>query len=268
VVSRVAGAVALVVVTVFAAAKALHLDVGTGLEIVGGGHGDTREPRFLKALGKDAPSYTEFARMGGAADPHTRRSQKLPLHIKNVMVCIDRTKVLTLSMPNKLRGYVEDQLRWLHDPTRYDEERTYIGRHPQTSNIRLSPKDCDELVRAGKLKYAYPPEHGLGGARAFSVVEIEKSRRRPIWEPFYNDCMRRVPTVHFRTLGDRRRIIAKYKYSAQFDFASYYDQLAMNPEVQAYLGGFTKNGHWLQPQTLPMGFRASCAVAQAITWAH
>ena len=79
--------------------------------------------------------------------------------------------------------------------------------------------------------------------------------------------MQRVPTVHFATPDQRHEILAGSRFAAQFDFASYYDQFKLAPEVRPYLGARTRDGRWLQPCTLPMGFRSSCAPAQAVTWA-
>lgn len=122
-------------------------------------------------------------------------------------------------------------------------------------------------------KYKEEPEP-LSWARVFSVPEWAKSRRRPICEPLVNDYFtdERIPTVRFLTADERRQLIAKkVKETGRcvakcYDFASYYDQLGLGKEVARYFCVKSGGKTW-SAQTIPMGFRPSCAVAQALTWA-
>ena len=232
--------------------------------VLGGGYREERRPHFIKCLGSEAPSSTEFFRLAGKSNYRDRRANGLPLHSKPVTGSVDLQRVRTWPLPMDLKRLVTNNLRWLDDPSIYYEYLS-SGTARSQSKLRYSPKDLDILLRTGKIRVACPPL-AFGGARGFTVIEAEKHRRRPIYEPYVNDLFRRVPTVRFMSAEQRHKILAKGKYAAAFDFSAWYDQLGIDPQIGAFLAA-NQGSKWFAPTTLPMGFRPSCATAQSVTWA-
>ncbi len=173
----------------------------------------------------------------------------------------------------KLRDFVKDAVRWLNDVALYEKlllRKTANAReHPTPS--KLSKEDHEIMAKLSKYKEEPRPR---SFAEVFAVPEWAKMRRRPICEPFINDKFTReeTPTVRFRTAEERRQLIAEKLRTTPdcvakcYDFASYYDQLRLHPEVSRFFCTRSGGKTW-SAQTIPMGFRPSCAVAQAITWA-
>lgn len=221
---------------------------------------ETRSPKFIRNLGFDAPTSSEFARMGGQKP---RKNGVLPLHIKNVVGNADWRNILKLDCSPVLRKLAAESFRYLWDPTVFPKTSP-TARPPESSAVKLPKDDVDKLIAAQKIRIATPNGTERGG-KLFAVAELEKQRRRPIWEPFINDSFDDVPTVRFKSLNERRRTIEGSKYAIQFDFAAYYDQFAIEESVARILG-IRRGEEALLPATLPMGFRPSCQVAQAATW--
>jgi len=244
--------------TMVVASKTLEGPTGGGTTTVSN---EERVPRFLHHLGSEAPPSREFLRMGGRKIP-----QGTPLHAKSVIGRIDVGKVKTLPMPPKLRELVSANLRWLDDDSLYlalsDKER----RHLDESRLKYSAADLRKLLNLKKLEIT-ENKYRRGGARSFCVYEAEKSRRRPIWEPYLNDAFTSVPTVEFLRAHERREIIGRYNFGLLYDFASFYDQMSLHERVRDFHAGRLASGEYVRPTTLPMGFRPACAVAQAICWA-
>ena len=161
------------------------------------------------------------------------------------------------------------------EPRDRDQGTTREKRDPtKPTNSRLSRNDMEIMERL--KKYQEEPQV-KAWARVFSVPEWAKQRRRPICEPLLNDYFNGdVPTVRFRTPEQRRILIANIRdklerkglktYAMCFDFAAYYDQLPLTEEVSKFFGVRSGGKSWTA-RTIPMGFRPSCATAQACTWA-
>lgn len=99
--------------------------------------------------------------------------------------------------------------------------------------------------------------------KAFSVPEWAKERRRPIFWPDINTSIdRSLLLKDFIPLRrEVRQKVAESKWSIQYDFASWYDQLPLHPEISPF---FSVNGSTCLG-SLPMGFRPSAEVAQLVS---
>jgi hypothetical protein len=207
-------------------------------------------------------------------------SSHLPLHAKEVTGNLRVDKVIQMAR-GKLRAFVEESARWLNDVARYEQlmknaTNNKDKRDPaKPTNSRLSRQDMEIMEKL--KKYEEEPDV-KAWARVFSVPEWAKKRRRPICEPILNDYFdeKAIPTVRFRTPEQRRAIIARIRDHLRakglqtvakcYDFAAYYDQLPLSKDVAKYFGVRSGGKSWTA-RTIPMGFRPSCAVAQAFTWA-
>jgi hypothetical protein len=207
-------------------------------------------------------------------------SSHLPLHAKEVTGNLRVDKVIQMAR-GKLRAFVEESARWLNDVARYEQlmknaTNNKDKRDPaKPTNSRLSRQDMEIMEKL--KKYEEEPDV-KAWARVFSVPEWAKKRRRPICEPILNDYFdeKAIPTVRFRTPEQQRAIIARIRDHLRakglqtvakcYDFAAYYDQLPLSKDVAKYFGVRSGGKSWTA-RTIPMGFRPSCAVAQAFTWA-
>lgn len=124
--------------------------------------------------------------------------------------------------------------------------------------------DLRKIAVAGTTPVAF--------CNAFSCLEEkeEGERRRPIFEPLINDILAKSSDPIFETTTrytpkeDIRRFVFENACAAQFDFAAWFDQFSLAPQIRKFFGVATSTGdHELC--VLPMGFRPSCQVAQATT---
>jgi hypothetical protein len=67
------------------------------------------------------------------------------------------------------------------------------------------------------------------------------------------------------TSREVREKVRRKKFAVLFDFSAWYDQLLMMPAVRRFFGITTPSGS-ATLKAIPMGFKASCHVAQSITW--
>jgi hypothetical protein len=107
------------------------------------------------------------------------------------------------------------------------------------------------------------------GSNIFAIPEWAKvpPRRRVIAEPLLNDRMLQsdFDKVQLPTRKWIRERMATAKFFCQLDAAAYFDQFGLTPEVASFFGFRTSDGRCWRQRTLPMGFRASCLVAQRVS---
>jgi len=230
---------------------------------------ENRKPRFLQYLGKEMPPAKDLARwLGEYVD-----SRGWPLHLKpkaNGAVKLDQLQDLELT-PER-RKEMEEAIRWLHATTPYENllaNKQGVTRNLQQTVIRLGKDDMHSCLASGKFDLARPEDCPRAvGARIFARAEHNKTRRRPLNEPYINDAFQERPGVKLPTADDVGVEVRRFKGGAAclLDFASWYDQLPLAESVRQYFGAMYQN-MIVVPQTLPMGFRMSCRIAQHITTA-
>ena len=90
------------------------------------------------------------------------------------------------------------------------------------------------MIQAGKLVAAPPDQLVRSGCRGFTVAEPAKKRFRPIFVPRNNSVIKKsgLPPLKYPSRRERRTEIAGKKFIATFDFAAWYDQLELSPEVR------------------------------------
>jgi hypothetical protein len=176
-----------------------------------------------------------------------------------------------LKQPAATRDALIDATRWLRPGTVYDTiqaalEKTSLRRQKTAlddDDLQII-FDLRKIVRADTSPVAF--------CNAFAVTEEkeEGERRRPIFEPLINDILAEstepilASTTRYTPKEDIRRFVYETECAAQFDFAAWFDQFQLHPEIRRFFGIQTRDGdHVLS--VLPMGFRPSCQVAQATT---
>lgn len=190
--------------------------------------------------------------------PSTADASSFPLHVKDVAGSVDYDAVLNLPVTDpEILNHLRIALRWVRDITMYTNRRLPpYRRYPP----RLTDEHMATLRKYGKFVIVSHPRCGV---KAFFVIEWAKKRLRSIFAPDINAVISkdelqasRLPLRPFV-----RSIVAEYLWMLQFDFASFYDQLPVAPEIQPL---FSVVGRECLAN-LPMGFRAAVEVAQAIS---
>ena len=72
------------------------------------------------------------------------------------------------------------------------------------------------------------------GSNIFTVIELAKSRRCLIFEPYINDLIEGSDLLGIKLPTKLRvRQMAKMRYFVQFDASAFFDQFPLSPEVIA-----------------------------------
>lgn len=132
---------------------------------------------------------------------------------------------------------------------------------------------ADTLTMLGKKFDICGADEPLSYCNAWARIEKEGARRRPLFEPLLNDQFVRdgsgngdMDYLRQSTTAEIRSRVRQHRFALLFDFASWYDQLALSEAVRRYFGIRLPNGQTAMLKSLPMGFRPSCNVAQSVTW--
>lgn len=157
--------------------------------------------------------------------------------------------------------------RWLEDVELYEE---LYGRW-QASTRRRSPVSTavtnEDLLILRKLRLEEGGKDVRSFVNFFFRDEIAKARRRILEEPILNDVITKDDLQYTRaaTKATIRKQVGAARWSCQFDFKSWYDQIPLSPEIRKFFGVVLR-GKTYRLKSLPMGGRQSCEVAQAVTW--
>lgn len=179
-----------------------------------------------------------------------------PLHVKNVPT-LNVAEVLRFEhLPHALRQQLEHAHRYAFDASLYPRKEC------TPLKAKFSESDIELMLSVGKIRVFDRSRVSLGTVKAFTVPS--KNRRRPIFEPLSNHLLREAPPrLHYPSRLFRRR---PHRFALQFDFAAYFDQLALSPDLEPYFT-FACNGEVYCLTRMPMGSTASPALAQSVTWA-
>lgn len=185
-----------------------------------------------------------------------RKFDHLPLHVKPVAGSVNYDAVLALPQCARGKDNLTRVLRWVRDRSFYDRITLPAFRryHP-----RFSTDDLTKLRQANKFTFSRP----RCGVKAFCVPEWSKERRRPIFWPDLNESIPKDMLMKgIIPLRDEvRQKVSDSRWSVQFDFASWYDQLPLAADISPL---FSVNGTTCL-SSLPMGFRPSAEVAQIVS---
>ncbi len=169
-------------------------------------------------------------------------------------------EVLKLEFSDEsLRDHILNALKWVRD------ERVYSGRPlPPVHFPRITMSDEDMAAMARGGKFAALREPAVCCVDLFWVLEINKKRRRPIANPAMNDHVSKLELQASHGLPDTARVRAAMDaadFMIQSDFAAFYDQLPLAETVRKYFAIDADRAL----TAVPMGFRASVEVANAIS---
>lgn len=189
-----------------------------------------------------------------------RRPEQLPLHAKPVTASVDPAALLDLPAPQPVKDALRRELRWLSDPSLYEGLLARQKAPPRHCRCTLRADDI-EILRGLERYEDIDPTAARSFCNAFTRKELAKLRRRHLLEPVLNDVMRRedfgaIELPHHPAI---RKEIGHWH--VQLDAASFFDQFQLSAAVRPFF--CVRHGHeTLAYRTLPMGFRASCSIAQ------
>ncbi|MBS1986335.1 hypothetical protein JST99_00170, partial [Candidatus Dependentiae bacterium] len=225
-----------------------------------GGLSSVSVAQRLRGLGLKVPDWEVFS----------GRTRKLPvsapLHLKkNVVGMLQLDELPRLQSEEDLRTEMLEALQWLSHSKWYTE----IERFPVRRNgtCRLTAEDIQIMLAAKKFDIL--DEEAQAMCNSFTVVESKEDgyRRRPISEPVINDAiaadiqLTKECQVKYTAKEDIRKAVAHEPSAIQFDMAAWFDQFTLAEDIRRFFG--VKKGVCLR--VLPMGFRPSCRVANAVT---
>lgn len=217
---------------------------------------------------RDAPSFEDFAPSWVPLED-TGFIPMVPLHLK-LVGAIDLNKLATLHVNNpETKNFFLSLRKWLDDPSWYTE----LTRRRRKSDLRRRwrPRFAfgeHDLQAMMDYKYEATILQPTSWCGAWPRLEKMGTRRRPLFEPWLNDIIDRtdLPRMRQSTARRNRLVTANRRFSIQFDFSSFYDQMMLDPRIRHHFGVLFGNGLAGFLLRLPMGFRPSCHVAQSITW--
>lgn len=167
-------------------------------------------------------------------------------------------KLLSLPYSETQKVTLKRALRWTCDPEHYTQFNNVLPPF-RRYKTRLLKEDLKILYRSKKLLKIRP----RCSVRSFFVVEWGKKRRRPIFWPDLNEAIKKdnldKSTIPLKR--DVRKNGTNGNWSLQYDFVGWYDQLPLHKEISKFFAIDSKRCL----QTLPMGFRPACEVAQTIS---
>jgi integrase len=231
-------------------------------------HTSPKHERWLQFLGAEAPPFRCLPGVGlHPASP----LGAMPMASKDVAAAINVFAVPALVRSPELRTFVESTLRWTYDDTKFLEllatPPTVLLRRRASASCRLLPAEIALQLRLGKYSIA-DPSTITSWCRVFTLPQPIKRVKRHICEPLLNDLFTSTPTVRFRTAAERRAAISRFQggWAVSLDLASFFDQIPLGEKVRRFFG-IRAHGQTLTMSVLPMGFRPSAQIGQAITWA-
>lgn len=195
-----------------------------------------------------------------------------PLHMKKVEH-MDLDALLLLPMQEDTRSYLRTALRWVRDPTLFEEA---LARGLPVRRKHKPPGFTDkELETMENYKFATAAEKGASFPVYGFPVRQHKSGKevlRPIWEPTINDAVDNFQGQELH-LPTRERVLRNSTPGSkaphiwcQLDAVSCFDQVPLHPSVRKYFTFFW-DGSLKALLSLPMGFRRAVEVSCAILWA-
>lgn len=236
----------------------------------------SRPPAFIDFLGVEAPTSADLGMFPtaeavsrwveehpGQSPPDLSRPRQFPLHRKPVLASIRYQDILRECNALSCYDTLAEAYRWLYDPTKYEQltqgpTPTFL---PHESKLRLQSTDVDAWIADGKVtKFEGTPRSFV---HVFSVIEIEKLRRRGICEPYINLLIKRAHLAGIKLPSRRtiRRMLHQSQKATPIDAAAFYDQFPLHKDVQGYFV-FEYLGEMYSFTVLPMGFRPSADIAQ------
>ena len=238
-----------------------------------GNHG-RRTSKAPNLLTMQAPSRKDLG-IVVATDETSIDPQSWPLHVKQVNT-VDWRKIedsictgIAPAESEMWHDMIQKCKKWCSSAEFYgSSQREYEEKEiPLT---RFSSTDVRVMLDNGKIERHTGPI--MGYAKGHVIPMEHKQRRRPVFEPSINDTVIReqMPPMQYPSRHERRTALKSKKYVADFDFATYFDQFALETAVRAYQVIRVRNDegetHLFRLCRLPMGASFAPAVAQAVTW--
>lgn len=156
-------------------------------------------------------------------------------------------------------GQWKEVSRILNDPTWYKGVKQTQGERNQ-GRCSMAKKHWLEFKDAGFME-ALQGEP-LGFVHMFLVPEDQKRRWRIISHTLTVNRIWDFERFSLPTIEEIREAVKTTEYGVSLDMKSWFHQFQLDPEVRNYYATYCKGRGWQRLRVLPMGARASCALAQ------
>jgi len=195
--------------------------------------------------------------------PDLSRPRQFPLHRKPVLASIRYQDILRECHDLPCYATLAESYRWLYDPQKYESltKHPTASALPTESKVRPHNSDIEAWIEDGKVtKFEGTPRSFV---HVFSVIEMEKIRRRGICEPYINMLITRahLAGIKLPTRKIVRNMLFGRKKATPIDAAAFYDQFALHENVRPFFV-FEYLGEHYSFAVLPMGFRPAADIAQ------
>jgi hypothetical protein len=179
------------------------------------------------------------------------------LHCKDVKPLDQQALIGMAANDLSVRDYLIKALAWIND------ERLYVAAtSEELERSTLPSADIDLQLARGKIEFT---KWWKGTCKTLRVPEHAKRRFRAIQHPkIANDRTEKPEPVRFTSTNERHAAVLRGKFVLSLDFAAFFDQFLMSPEVRKYFA-FTVRGRTACMRVMPMGLKHSVGVAQAAT---
>jgi hypothetical protein len=179
------------------------------------------------------------------------------LHCKNIPFLSKQPLIDLPSHSPELQEKLRDLMKWTTEAERYAPA---TSTRPITSSLK-HPDIAQQLARR-KIQLQRNPK---GWCKSFRVPEHAKGRWRAIQDPILaNRLTAKDSKVTFTSTHERHAAILKGRWAIDHDWAAFYDQFELSPEVSEYFS-FRHEGKTFSMRVLPMGLKHSVSVAHTAT---
>jgi hypothetical protein len=163
--------------------------------------------------------------------------------------------------------------RWLKPSWCYDIISSQIEQQHCDTRMLITPDIQRKLFDVRKLEASCQAPLAYCNGYVRLEEKDEGDRLRVLFEPRINDIIkadhRLATTTRYARRADTRRHVANTSGGRQFDYAAWFDQIPLHTQIRRYFGVALKQPTdelgYRQLPVLPMGYRPSCEVAEAIT---
>jgi hypothetical protein len=226
-----------------------------------------RLKRFAKILREPIPELTNYLHQWQIGTLTSKKADHLwddpqesdqwPLHAPDISEMHSSLLDEMIRSPNvsqddkEALSYLWDESKYSHPPQSLREMKSHIS---QADLATLLSKDLVETC-----------PHTAEVGYVFTVPEPAKRRRRLVHDTLSTNIY--TPDPHnprFRTVDEVQRLVHEGEVAASLDFKCFYYQMGIPSRLRKYFV-FTLEGTTYQFKRLPMGFKWSVDIAQAIT---
>ena len=193
-----------------------------------------------------------------------KTEKEYPLHLKQPTL-IDWGAVKLMARGTRLETRIALAFALMSDETLFSR---HCLEKQEARTAAFTAEQINALHKAEKIAPTRS-EDVVAWVNGFVIVEEEKKRLRPIFEPLLNAAISSedLPPVHYLSRYERRaRWLNQEMLCGLFDFSGFFDAFELPIQLRKYFGFRDRSGKFWTLTRLPMGAAWAPFVAQQVTW--